>query len=69
VRSLHDVKKINAYKAEMYVCPSVRMVELEKRWTDFDEIWCGLYAVGNCPKLQSIIPTWRTNELVRWDRN
>jgi hypothetical protein len=38
------------------------MIQVEKIWTDFDEIWCGLYATGDYPRLalfhslQSIIP-------------
>jgi hypothetical protein len=28
---------------------SVRMIQLENRWTDLDEIWCGRYAIGVHP--------------------
>jgi hypothetical protein len=31
------------------VCPSVRMIELENRWTDLDEIWYELYAIRGYP--------------------
>lgn len=47
------------------VRPSVRMIQLKNRWTDFDEIWYGLYANEAYPihtifiTVQSIIPTWR----------
>jgi hypothetical protein len=27
------------------------MIQLENRWTDFDDIWCGRYAIGDCPTL------------------
>jgi len=54
---------------------SIRMIQLENRWTDFDEIRYGCYVTGVCPKivlinvLQSVIPTWRMNELVLWNRH
>jgi hypothetical protein len=71
MRSLHDVHEMVAYRAS-HICLSVfRMVQLENRWTDSDEIWYGLYAIGDYPKtvhskfLQSVIPTWRTKKLVR----
>jgi hypothetical protein len=57
------------------VCLSVCMIKLENWWTDFDEIWYGRYAVGGYRFLilfnflQSIIPTWQTNELVRLERH
>jgi hypothetical protein len=57
-----------------FLCLSVRMIELKNCWTDLGEILYGLYAARNCPKivifnyLQSVIPTWRTNELLMWDR-
>jgi hypothetical protein len=73
VRSLHYVHEIIAYRAN-HVCLSlrlsVRMIQLENRWTDLDDIWYGSYAIGIYPKivlfnfLQSAIPIWRTSELV-----
>jgi hypothetical protein len=42
---------------------SVRMIQLENRWTDLNEIWYGRYATGDYPKmiffnfLQSVMPT------------
>jgi hypothetical protein len=51
------------------------MIQFENRWTGFDEILYGRFAIGVYPKLvrfdflQSIIPTWRTHELVRWERH
>lgn len=51
VRSSHDALK-------MCVCPSVRVIELKKRWTGLDETWCRCYAVGWCRKLQSLVPAW-----------
>jgi hypothetical protein len=59
----------------MSICLSVCMIQLGNRWTDLDEIWYGCYALGAYPKivlfnfLQSVVPTWRTNELVRLDRH
>jgi hypothetical protein len=47
---LHDVHKMNAFWADR-VCLSVRMFELENRWTDFDGIWYGRYATGGYHKL------------------
>jgi hypothetical protein len=44
MRSLHDVHQMNAYMAD-HVCLSVRMIQLENRWTDLDEIWYGRYAI------------------------
>jgi hypothetical protein len=41
MRSLHDVHAGKAYEADP-VRPSVRMIQLENRWTDCDEIWYGL---------------------------
>jgi hypothetical protein len=73
MRSLHDVHEMNAHRAG-HVCLSVRMIQLENRWTDLDEIWYGYYAIGDYPEivllsfLKSVIRTWRTNKLVRWDR-
>jgi hypothetical protein len=43
MRSLHDMCEMNACRAD-HVYLSARMIQLENRWTDFDEIWCGLYA-------------------------
>jgi hypothetical protein len=59
----------------MSVCPSVhhlsvRMIQLENRWTNLDEIWCGGYAIGINQKilffsfLHSVMPTRRKSELV-----
>jgi hypothetical protein len=68
MRSLHDVLD----GLVMSICPPVRTIKIENRWTDLDEIWYGCYAIGKYPKivlydfLQSVIPTWRANKLVRW---
>jgi hypothetical protein len=62
---------MNAYRAG-HICLSVRVIQFENRWADLDEIWYGLYAIGVYPEivplnvLRSVIPTWRTNKLVRW---
>jgi hypothetical protein len=62
MRSLLDVREINAYRVG-HVCLSVRMTQVENRWTALDEIWYGRYAIGDNPKivlfsfLQSVIPT------------
>jgi hypothetical protein len=59
----------------MSVCLSVRMIQLENRWMDLDEILSGHYAIGDYRKivlvnfLQLVIPTWRTNKLVRCDQH
>jgi hypothetical protein len=50
MRSLHDVYEMDAYRAG-HVCLSVRMIQLENRWTDFDEILYGRYAIGECMKI------------------
>jgi hypothetical protein len=39
-----------AYTADQ-VCLSVRMIQLENRWTDLDEIWYGRYAIGISPEI------------------
>jgi hypothetical protein len=54
MRSLQDVYDMNAYMAGQFclsVCPSVRMIQLENRWTDLDEVWYGLYAIGLYSKM------------------
>jgi hypothetical protein len=48
--SSHDLHEINAYRVA-HVCLSVRMVQLENRWTDLDKIWNGRYAAGEYPKI------------------
>jgi hypothetical protein len=56
----------------MSVCPND---STEKLWIDFDEIWCGHYAVGDYLKnilynfLQSVIPAWWANKLVMWGQH
>jgi hypothetical protein len=47
---LLDMHEINAYWAD-HVCLSVRMIQLENRWTDLDEIWCGRFAIEGYHKL------------------
>jgi hypothetical protein len=49
VRSLNDVHKMDANRAG-HVCLSVRMIELENRVTDLDEIWYGSCAIGEYPQ-------------------
>jgi hypothetical protein len=71
---LHDVHEMNAHKADHFYL-SVRIIQLDNRWTDLDEIWYGRFAIRDYPKivlfnfLQSVIQTWRKNKLVRWDRH
>jgi hypothetical protein len=48
MRSLHDAHEINAYRAD-YVCLPVRMIHLENRWADLEEIWYGRYAIWELP--------------------
>lgn len=73
MRPPHDVHKVNAYTAES-VCPSIRVFQLQKGCTDFDEILYGFYAIHGQPDfvlfdfLQSIIRTERSQEVVRWER-
>jgi hypothetical protein len=51
------------------------MIQLENRCVDLDEIWYGLYAIGGYAEimllnfLQSVIPTWRMNKLVKWNQH
>jgi hypothetical protein len=37
MRSLHNVHEMNTYRAG-HVCLSIRVIQLENRWTDLDEI-------------------------------
>jgi hypothetical protein len=39
--------ELNTKGPVMSVGLSVRMIKLEKRWTDLDEIWYGRYAIGD----------------------
>jgi hypothetical protein len=71
MRSLHDVYEMNACRTN-HVCLSVYMIQLENWGMGLDKIWYGCYATGNYPKIVLynslqliIIPTWRTNKLVR----
>jgi hypothetical protein len=48
---------MNAYRVG-HVCLHVRMILLENRWTDLDEIWYGRYANGDyrtfhCPTISN----------------
>jgi hypothetical protein len=60
---------------DWFSCLSLRMIQIENRWTDLDEIWYGLYAIGAYLKIilfsyvQTIILTWRTDEHLRWGRD
>jgi hypothetical protein len=53
--SLLDVHEMDAHMAGP-VCLSVRMIKLESRWMDLDEIWYGRYAIGDYPKI--ILLNW-----------
>jgi hypothetical protein len=46
-RYLHKVHEIDVrvYRARQ-TCMSFRLIQLENRLTDLDEIWYGLYAIG-----------------------
>jgi hypothetical protein len=44
MHSLHDVHEIN-------VCLFVHMIQLDKCWTDLDEILYGRYAIGDYPEI------------------
>jgi hypothetical protein len=81
-RYFHNVHKINLYRADrvcVYVCVfmCILMSQLEIRWTYFDDIWYGRYAIGGYSKLVSLLFYFRpvgnsnlaTNELVRWERH
>jgi hypothetical protein len=61
-RCLRDVHEIIAYRAGD-ICVSVRMIQLENRWANLDEIWYGRYAIGDYPKivLHSNTNSGRTN--------
>lgn len=45
MRSLRNVYKINTYMAA-HICVSDCMIQLQKNWADFDEIWYVRYATG-----------------------
>lgn len=63
------------YKADVSVGMSVRMFQIEDRWTDFDEIWYRHYAMLNHPNnvtfrfMRWVTSTYRTREIVRWERH
>jgi hypothetical protein len=74
MRLLYDVQEVNPCRS-YHICLSVRLHDsTENRWADSDEIWYGRYTIGAYSKIvlfdfiQSVTPTWRTNKLVRWDR-
>jgi hypothetical protein len=64
-RSLLDVHEISAGRAD-HVCLSASTVELENRWTDFDEIWSGGYPIGVYPKVIILISCnyWYQHDVV-----
>jgi hypothetical protein len=72
MRYSHDVHETNTCRAD-HVCLSVRTIQLEKWRVDFDEMRYGRNASADYPMLvlfnflQSAIPTWRTDVLVRWE--
>jgi hypothetical protein len=69
----NDVHDMNAHRGG-HICPSVRMIQVENRLTNLDEIWYGRYATGANPKivifnfLQSVLPPWQMHKLLRWDQ-
>jgi hypothetical protein len=74
MRYFHDMHEMNAYRVghvDLSVCPHDSTRE---ELDGLDEIWYGCYAIWDYPKivlynfLQSVIPTWRANKVVRWDR-
>jgi hypothetical protein len=73
-RNFQDLPEMNAYWADhecLSVCPSVRMIQLENRWTDFDGSGIDIKPLeAILPVLlnliQSAIPTWWANEHLRW---
>jgi hypothetical protein len=50
------------------------MIQIENSLMDLDEMWYEHCAIGSFPKivflsfLQSSIPEWQMNVLVRWDQ-
>jgi hypothetical protein len=67
---------MNAYRpcsVSLSVQLSVCMIQRKNFWTDFDKTSYARYAIVAYPKivlfdfLQFVIPTWRTNKLVKWD--
>lgn len=58
-----------------HVCLSVRVIQLEKRWTYLDEIWYWYYSVREYPEivifnfLLSVMQTCWTDKLMRFDRH
>jgi hypothetical protein len=60
--SLYDVHEMNAHRAGL-LCLYIRIIQLENRWQDLDEIWYGQYVFGKHPKIvlfnfiQAVLPT------------
>lgn len=54
MHSLHCMLEVNAFSAD-HVCPSVLLslyiIQSDNRWTDFNEMWHGHYAIGVCLKV------------------
>jgi hypothetical protein len=50
--SLQSLREVKEYRAgHMSVFLSVRMIQHANYWTDLDEIWYEIYAIGVYPKL------------------
>lgn len=45
----HEIKAQRAGHVSVYlsVHPSVHIIEIQNRWADMDEIWYGIYAIGD----------------------
>jgi hypothetical protein len=53
-RSLHDVPEVVSQRTG-YLCLSVRMFQLQNRWTDSDAFRHGHYAIESYPNLVILI--------------
>jgi hypothetical protein len=51
---MHYVYEVNAYVVDpvrVSVCLSARMIHLQNRWMDLDEIWYGCHAIAVYPTI------------------
>jgi hypothetical protein len=56
---------INGCIIIIYACPSVRVLELEKRSTFYEETWCDLPRFVNLNFPQWVTLVWRTREIMQ----
>jgi hypothetical protein len=64
-----------ACNEDIWPCLYVCTIQLKNCWMDKDKIWYECYATGGCPKiklfcfLQSVVPKWWMQKLVKWDQH